>query len=80
MRILSSVSKVAPRHAIGCYLNSDARQRDTEIKIDPPGHADYTYQQKYGLRDYRGAVPVGPRDRDRGRGAVARNSERRLAS
>jgi chorismate synthase len=36
--------------------NTDARSRDYE-KIKNtfrPGHADYTYQQKYGLRDYRG--------------------------
>ncbi len=36
--------------------NTDARSRDYEkIKHSfRPGHADYTYQQKYGLRDYRG--------------------------
>ncbi len=36
--------------------NTDARARDYE-KIKNtfrPGHADYTYQQKYGFRDYRG--------------------------
>jgi chorismate synthase len=36
--------------------NTDARSRDYD-KIKHtfrPGHADYTYQQKYGLRDYRG--------------------------
>jgi len=36
--------------------NTDARPRDYEKIKDRfrPGHADYTYQQKYGLRDYRG--------------------------
>ena len=36
--------------------NHDARSRDYERIKDRfrPGHADYTYQHKYGLRDYRG--------------------------
>jgi chorismate synthase len=36
--------------------NTDARSRDYEKIKDRfrPGHADYTYQQKYGRRDYRG--------------------------
>ncbi|HLW23627.1 MAG TPA: chorismate synthase [Steroidobacteraceae bacterium] len=36
--------------------NEDARARDYEKIKDRfrPGHADYTYQQKYGFRDYRG--------------------------
>lgn len=36
--------------------NQDAKSRDySEIKDQfRPGHADYTYQQKYGIRDYRG--------------------------
>ena len=36
--------------------NQDQRSRDYgEIKDKfRPGHADYTYQQKYGIRDYRG--------------------------
>jgi chorismate synthase len=36
--------------------NTDQRSRDyTKIKDRfRPGHADYTYQQKYGFRDYRG--------------------------
>jgi chorismate synthase len=36
--------------------NEDARSRDYEKIKDRfrPGHADYTYQQKYGFRDYRG--------------------------
>ncbi len=36
--------------------NTDQRSKDySEIKDTfRPGHADYTYQQKYGMRDYRG--------------------------
>jgi chorismate synthase len=36
--------------------NTDARARDYDKIKDRfrPSHADYTYQQKYGLRDYRG--------------------------
>ena len=36
--------------------NVDQRSRDySDIKDKfRPGHADYTYQQKYGIRDYRG--------------------------
>src|SRR3954453_17746901 len=43
--------------AIGLLIeNTDARSRDYEKIKDRfrPGHADYTYQQKYGFRDYRG--------------------------
>jgi len=36
--------------------NEDARSRDYETIKDKfrPGHADYTYLKKYGIRDYRG--------------------------
>ena len=36
--------------------NTDQRPQDYSAIMDRfrPGHADYTYQQKYGLRDYRG--------------------------
>ncbi len=36
--------------------NTDSRSKDyAEIKDKfRPGHADFTYQQKYGIRDYRG--------------------------
>ena len=36
--------------------NTDARSKDySEIaSLFRPGHADYTYQAKYGIRDYRG--------------------------
>jgi chorismate synthase len=37
-------------------LNTDQRSKDYSGIMDRfrPGHADYTYQQKYGIRDYRG--------------------------
>jgi chorismate synthase len=37
-------------------LNTDQRSKDYAGIMDRfrPGHADYTYQQKYGIRDYRG--------------------------
>ena len=36
--------------------NTDPRSKDYSAIKDKfrPGHADYTYQQKYGIRDYRG--------------------------
>ena len=36
--------------------NEDQRSRDYSDLRDMyrPGHADYTYQKKYGIRDYRG--------------------------
>lgn len=43
--------------SIGLLIrNEDARSRDYSKIADRfrPGHADYTYQQKYGFRDYRG--------------------------
>ena len=38
------------------FFNTDARSRDYSHIADKyrPSHADFTYQQKYGLRDYRG--------------------------
>lgn len=46
--------------------NTDQRSKDySEIKTRyRPGHADYTYDAKYGIRDYRGGGghrPVKPR-------------------
>jgi len=37
-------------------VNEDARSKDYDDIKDGfrPGHADYTYQAKYGIRDYRG--------------------------
>ena len=58
VRILSGVFEGKTTGApIGLVVeNTDARSRDYEKLKDRfrPGHADYTYQQKYGLRDYRG--------------------------
>ena len=58
VRILSGVFE---GHTTGTPIgllieNTDARSRDYEKLKDRfrPGHADYTYQQKYGVRDYRG--------------------------
>jgi chorismate synthase len=44
--------------------NTDARSRDYERIKDRfrPGHADYTYQQKYGVRDYRGGGRASARE------------------
>lgn len=43
--------------SIGLLIkNTDQRSKDYGNIMDcfRPGHADYTYQQKYGIRDYRG--------------------------
>lgn len=44
--------------------NNDARSADYERMRDVyrPGHADYTYQAKYGLRDYRGGGRASARE------------------
>ena len=44
--------------------NEDQRSRDySKIKeVFRPGHADYTYQQKYGRRDYRGGGRASARE------------------
>jgi chorismate synthase len=58
VRILSGVFEgVTTGAPIGLLIeNTDQRSRDYEKIKDRfrPGHADYTYQQKYGRRDYRG--------------------------
>jgi chorismate synthase len=58
VRILSGVFEGRTTGtAIGLVVdNVDARARDYEKIKDRfrPGHADYAYQQKYGIRDYRG--------------------------
>jgi chorismate synthase len=58
VRILSGVFEgVTTGTPIGLLIeNGDARARDYDKLRDRfrPGHADYTYQQKYGLRDHRG--------------------------
>ncbi|MBF8268569.1 MAG: chorismate synthase [Gammaproteobacteria bacterium] len=44
--------------------NQDQRSKDySDIQdVFRPGHADYTYQQKYGLRDYRGGGRASARE------------------
>jgi chorismate synthase len=58
VRILSGVFEgVTTGAAIGLFVeNVDQRSRDYSKIKDRfrPGHADYSYQQKYGIRDYRG--------------------------
>jgi chorismate synthase len=58
VRILSGVFEgVTTGTPIGLVIeNIDARSRDYDKLKDRfrPGHADYTYQQKYGMRDHRG--------------------------
>lgn len=58
VKILSGVFEgVTTGTPIGLLIeNTDQRSQDySAIKSKfRPGHADYTYQQKYGIRDYRG--------------------------
>ncbi|CFR17503.1 chorismate synthase [Yersinia kristensenii] len=58
VRILSGVfDGVTTGTSIGLMIeNTDQRSQDySAIKdVFRPGHADYTYEQKYGVRDYRG--------------------------
>ncbi len=44
--------------------NTDSRSQDYSKILDRfrPGHADYTYQQKYGVRDYRGGGRASARE------------------
>ncbi|HLB14475.1 MAG TPA: chorismate synthase [Burkholderiales bacterium] len=51
--------------AIGFLIrNEDQRSRDYSKLADTfrPGHADYTYWQKYGIRDYRGGGRASARE------------------
>src|SRR5690606_12254218 len=58
VRILSGVFEgLTTGTPIGLLIeNTDQRSHDYSGIKDKfrPGHADYTYQQKYGIRDYRG--------------------------
>ncbi|MCW5698784.1 MAG: chorismate synthase [Rhodospirillales bacterium] len=58
VRILSGVFEGKTTGApIGLIIdNTDARSKDySDIKnLFRPGHADYTYHRKYGIRDFRG--------------------------
>lgn len=66
VNILSGVFEgVTTGTAIGLQVdNVDQRSRDySKIKDSfRPGHADYTYQQKYGIRDYRGGGRASARE------------------
>jgi len=66
IKILSGVFEgVTTGTAIGLLVeNVDQRSRDySKIKDSfRPGHADYTYQQKYGVRDYRGGGRASARE------------------
>ena len=60
-------------HPISLIIyNEDQRSKDySDIKdIFRPGHADYTYWAKYGIRDYRGG----------GRSSAQRNCDMRVAA
>ena len=51
--------------AIAVFIeNADHRSRDYSDICDKyrPGHADYTYQEKYGIRDYRGGGRASARE------------------
>jgi chorismate synthase len=66
VKILSGVFEgVTTGTAIGLLVeNLDQRSGDySKIKDSfRPGHADYTYQQKYGIRDYRGGGRASARE------------------
>ena len=66
VRILSGVFEgMTTGTPIGLLIeNTDARARDYEPIKDRfrPGHADYTYQMKYGRRDYRGGGRASARE------------------
>ena len=66
VRILSGVlDGVTTGTPIGLLIeNTDQRSYDYEKIKDRfrPGHADYTYQQKYGLRDHRGGGRASARE------------------
>lgn len=66
VRILSGVFEGKTTGTpIGLLIeNTDQRSRDYEAIKDQfrPGHADYTYLQKYGVRDYRGGGRASARE------------------
>ena len=66
VKILSGVFEGKTTGApIGLLIeNNDARSKDySEIKEKfRPGHADYTYWYKYGIRDYRGGGRASARE------------------
>lgn len=66
VRIISGVFEGKTTGApIGLWIaNEDARPRDYAAIQNQyrPGHADYTYQKKYGIRDYRGGGRASARE------------------
>lgn len=66
VEILSGVFEgVTTGTPIGLLIrNEDQRNRDYEAIKNTfrPGHADYTYQKKYGVRDYRGGGRASARE------------------
>jgi len=66
VRILSGLFEgLTTGTPIGLVIdNVDAREKDyTNIRDQfRPGHADYTYRQKYGIRDYRGGGRASARE------------------
>ena len=66
VRILSGVFEGRTTGTpIGLMIeNTDQRSQDYSKIMDRfrPGHADYTYQQKYGFRDYRGGGRASARE------------------
>ncbi|MBK7959081.1 MAG: chorismate synthase [Bacteroidetes bacterium] len=52
--VFNGMTLGSPIHLM--ILNKDQRSEDYEKNRDVfrPSHADYTYQEKYGIRDYRG--------------------------
>ena len=84
VKILSGVFEgVTTGTSIGLVIeNQDQRSKDySEIKDRyRPGHADYTYQAKYGIRDYRGGGRSSARETAMrvAAGAVARQALAKL--
>lgn len=66
VKIISGVFEgITTGTALGLLIeNEDQRIKDySETKdVFRPGHADYTYQQKYGIRDYRGGGRASARE------------------
>ncbi len=66
VKILSGVFEgVTTGTPIGLLIENEDQKPKDYFKIKDkfrPGHADYTYQQKYGLRDYRGGGRASARE------------------
>ena len=79
VEIISGVLKAKHRH-INWFVNSQYRSKSKDYgniaQTFRPGHADYTYTQKYGFRDYRGGGRSSARETAMrvAAGAIAKNS------